>query len=107
MSNIGHWSFLVGVFLAVFAGFVPSLQTSKIVWVIVILGFVVGLLNITVRETQEFLIAAVALVVASGFALNIVVFPALFHDVLVNLVVFVSPAAIVVALKTVWVLASS
>jgi len=106
-DKLGHWAFLIGVLLAVLAGFVPALQTSRIVWVLVILGLLVGFLNITAKETQEFLIAAVALVISSGIAVSVIILPSWLTIILSNIVSFVFPAAFVVALKTVWSLASS
>jgi len=107
MSKIGHWAFLIGVFLAVIAGFLPQLQTSMVSWVLILLGLVVGFLNITARETQEFLIAAVAVLVSASAAGNVVNLSYSLSVVLANVVTFVFPAALLVALKTVWHLAEA
>jgi len=106
-AKIGHWAFLIGILLAVLAGFVPSLQTARITWVLVILGLIVGFLNITAKETQEFLIASVALVISAGTAVSVIFLPDWFAVILANIVSFVFPAAFIVALKTVWSLAST
>ncbi len=102
--RIGHWAFIVGVALAVLAGIVPTWQTVSIVWTLAVLGLIVGLLNITARETTEFLISAVTLLVVGSVgalpALGLLV-----TSVLANVVAFVAPAALVVALKALWVLA--
>jgi len=56
----------VGVILAVVA---PSfIELSPwLAWLLVVLGLIVGFLNITVAETQSFLLAALALVIVAGF----------------------------------------
>ncbi len=48
-GKIGHWSFLIGIVLAIIAGFVPQLQTPTITWVLVLLGIIVGFLIITAK----------------------------------------------------------
>ena len=105
-KGTGHWAFLIGVVLAVIAGFVPQLQTPTVTWVLVLLGLIVGLLNITAREVQEFLIAAVALIIAADAAGDIIALGLTMATILGNIVTFVFPAALLVALKTIWQLAS-
>jgi len=105
-GKAGHWTFLIGVVLAVIAGFVPQLQSPTTTWILVLLGLIVGFLNITSRETQEFLIAAVALVIAANSASSIVQLGLTMSVILSNIVTFVFPAALLVALKTIWHLAS-
>ncbi|RJQ21856.1 hypothetical protein C4580_01690 [Candidatus Woesearchaeota archaeon] len=105
-SKVGHWAFLIGVVLAVIAGLVPALQTPKIAWVLVGLGLIVGLLNITARETEQFLVATVALVIAADAAGDIIQLGYTAAVILGNVVTFVFPAALIVAFKTIWVLAS-
>lgn len=103
-GNIGHWSFIVGVLLAVLAGLVPTLQTSSVTWILVVLGLVVGFLNVTARETTEFLVASIALLIVTEAG----AIPVLGGTVLVilsNIAAFVAPAALIVALRAVWVLA--
>lgn len=105
-SKLGHWAFLIGVVLAIIAGFVPQLQTPTVTWALVALGFLVGLLNITAKETQEFLVAGVALTIAADSASNLMQLGGPAISVLSNIVTFVFPAVLIVAFKTVWSLAS-
>ena len=106
--KVGHYSFLAGVALAIIAGLVTGLVEDSIVTLIlVILGVIVGFMNITAKETTEFLVAAIALIIAGSAQLTGI--PAIgqfLAAILGNIVVFVSPAAIVVALKAVKALAS-
>ena len=106
-QTFGRWAFIVGVALAVIAGVVPALQIETWVrFVLVLLGAIVGLMNVTGKETQEFLIATVALLLAStaGALPDLGVRVSL---VLTNIIAFVSPAAIVVALKAIYDLAKA
>ncbi|VVB81516.1 Uncharacterised protein [uncultured archaeon] len=105
-SKTGHWAFLIGVALAVIAGFVPALQKPSVTWILVLLGLIVGLLNITSKEVQEFLIATIALVVAASSAVNIFTTGSVMYMILANIVTFVFPASLIVALKAIWQLAS-
>lgn len=104
-AKMRHWAFLIGVALAIIAGFVPELKIPTVSWILVLLGLIVGLLNITSKEVQEFLIAAVTLVIAANAA-SAVNLGMTMTAVLENVVKFVFPAAFVVALKAVWQLAS-
>jgi len=103
-TNIGHMSFIVGVLLAVLAGLIPALQTSSVTWILVVLGLVVGFLNVTARETTEFLVAAIALLLV-GSAGALPVLGAYVLAILANILAFVAPAALIVALKAIWELA--
>jgi hypothetical protein len=97
---------LSGVVLALIAGFVPQLQIPTTTWILVLLGLVVGFLNVTARETQEFLIACVAVLIAAGTASNIITLGFVVSTMLSNVVTFVFPAALIVAFKAIWEMAS-
>jgi len=104
MEKIGTYAFFIGIALSVLTGLVREWQTSTITWTLVILGLIVGLLNVKGKETQEFLVATIALlIVGSAGAL-----PSLgltVTSILSNLVAFVAPAALIVSLKALWELA--
>ena len=104
-TTTGHWAFILGVLLAIIAGLVPQLQTSTITWILVLLGLIVGFLNVTISETQEFLIAAIALLLISSTG-ALPVLGTIIAVMLSNIVAFVAPAALIVALKAVYDLAS-
>ena len=75
---------------------------------LVVLGLIVGLLNVTERETTPFLVAAAALMLTglSGDTLsNIPKIGSYLSGIVVQIAVFVTPAAIVVALKAIQSLA--
>jgi hypothetical protein len=108
-AKIGHYSFLAGIVLAIIAGIATDLIAANIVTlVLVILGLAVGFMNITAKETTQYLVAAVAIMLAGSA--NIAIIPAIgpyLQAILANIVVFVAPAAIVVGMKTIKALAST
>jgi len=107
LPKIGRWSFIIGVIMAVISGFwyiSPAAMS-----VLVILGVVVGFLNITGQEAMTFLLASVSMIVISSmgspaFAEIAVIGPTL-QRMLNNLIIFVIPAAMIVALRAVITLA--
>jgi hypothetical protein len=106
--KIAHYSFFVGLLIAVIAGFFSSYFSSQvIVTTLVILGTIVGFFNLTTKETEPFLIATIALMLAGIVNLGLIpgIGPYL-RSILSNIVVFVVPGAIIVAMKRIWVLAS-
>lgn len=103
-SKLGHWAFIVGVLLAVIAGLVPALQTAFITWVLVIIGLAVGVLNISIKEQEKFLVAVIALVLVSS-GLNIPALGGIVQNIMANILALSAPAALVVALKAIYELA--
>lgn len=99
----GEWAFVLGLLFAIFLAFFPNLFESGTSGVIlVILGAIVGLWNITSKERTEFLVAAIALMLIGSGGLQQIptVGPAL-RDFAVNLFAFVAPATFVVAIKAI------
>jgi len=94
---IGKWAFIVGLVLALVVGYM--LQAEWAIWVLAILGVIVGLLNVTGEDTEKFLLAAIAFGL-SVTALNTV--PGLgphITNILGYVAAFVAGAVVVVALK--------
>ncbi len=96
--KVGSWSFIIGVIIAVILGVVGAQAT----WLLLLLGLIVGLLNITTKEIVPFLIASIALVVAGLVQVGL---PLWLTGILSNVVVFVIPAMIIGSLKTIYALA--
>ena len=76
-QKMGSYAFLVGAGIAIIAGLLAGLGQSGVLGenvvgliplVLVILGVVVGFLNIKDKMTTEFLIASIALIVLAGTA---------------------------------------
>lgn len=108
---IGKWAFVVGIVIAFIAGILLKDTISvAVVLVLAILGLVVGFLNVSAKEMSAFLLAGIALIIGSSSALTII--PAFGETlkpfligILTNVVVFVVPGVIVVALKSVFSIA--
>lgn len=101
--SIGYWVFLVGIFIAIIAGLVtPRTVNPNIVWVLAVLGLIVGLVNVTLKEEVPFLVAALVLITAAGYLSVIPYIGQTLATILAYVVTFVAPASIVVALKAVY-----
>ena len=104
-SKIGQWVFLIGILVAIIGGFIAIPYLAII---LIIGGLVVGLLNITAEEVHEFLTTAIALLLVGTAGLGVVALVGAFiESVLKNIVILVAPAALVVALKSIWALAKA
>jgi len=100
-KSVGGWAFLIGVIVAILVGLFGSLNT---LWVglLVVLGLIVGLLNIEKRESSGYLLAALSLVIVSAFGKNVLNTIAVLGNVLDAIMVLVVPSVVVVALKAVY-----
>ena len=103
-NMLGSWAFLIGVILAVVFGFMGSLS-QNLIYILVILGVIVGLLNIGDEEVSPFLMAGVVLVIVSTLGQSVVASINYFDTILQALTVLFVPATIIVALKHVFSLA--
>lgn len=102
---LGSWSFLIGVILALLIGLFGSLANPTLTYILVVLGLVVGLLNIADEEVEPFLIAGAVLVIVSSLGQSVIDNVPLLDSVLGALAMLFVPATIVVALKHVFSLA--
>ena len=103
---IGHYAFLAGLIIAIIVGLIPALRGDLSIWIMMALGLIVGLLNITAEEVNSFLIAAVALIIASSAsALSLSVIWTGLTSILGNVIIFIAPAAIIVSIKSIIALA--
>ncbi len=103
LSKIGFWAFIIGLILAIVGGLVAH-DNATVVVVLVILGLIVGLLNITGKEIMLFLVATVALIVAGGvFApLTIGGIGTKLDQILRFVATLMAPAAVVASIKALW-----
>src|SRR3989344_3293368 len=110
-SKIGQWAFIIGVLLAIVVGvFATNLSASTqgtLSLVLVLLGLVVGFLNISEKETTPFLVAAAALMLTATSvdtlqSINLGVnLGSYLAGIVTQIAVFVAPAAVIVALKAI------
>jgi len=96
-AKVGKWAFVIGLVVCVLAGI--FFQPDWAIWVLAVLGVIVGLLNITAEETRGFLIAAIALTLSATALNSIPIVGTALKFILPFVVTFVSGATIVVALK--------
>ncbi|MEK6821112.1 MAG: hypothetical protein AABY11_01790 [archaeon] len=111
-QKIGSWAFIIGVVIAIIVGwlgtgvFGPAAEWIPLV--MVILGIIIGLLNISDKEITAFLVAVIALLAASGVNWAIIpIIGSLFGAIFSNIATLMAPAAIIVGIKAVWNLASN
>ena len=99
-ATIGRWAFVVGLIISVLLGFVTFSYATLI---LVILGLIVGFMNVSDKESHDFLVATIALMVIGVAGLQALsVFGSLYtwiQTVLASFVSFVAAASVVVALK--------
>ena len=112
MEKVGELAFLACVVIALIAGIVtPAAGAGWILALLVVLGIVVGILNVSEKETTSFLVAAAALMIAGTASFDSINQVASGAGTIINSIinyigVFVAPAAIIVALKAIYALAS-
>ncbi|MBW3011677.1 hypothetical protein KY311_00685 [Candidatus Woesearchaeota archaeon] len=103
---IGKWAFLIGLVIAVVVGFVEVPYSAVI---LLVLGLIVGFLNIAAKETTQYLVAAIALM-TGAVAFSVTAVPGVVGDVVASIlsafVAFVAASALVVAVKAVIELSS-
>lgn len=115
-KQIGKYSFIAGVVIAILLGLAIQQLESARVWlvtVLVLLGVLVGFLNVSGKEAKDFLMVTVALVVVAYLAgaqlttweQDVQVVGTYLKDIFNSILTFVVPASIVVALKETWDLA--
>ena len=112
LKLIGSWAFLIGVVLALVVGIVAGsgkveLMTPAITWVLVALGIIIGLLNISGKENSGFLMSGIIMILASIFGANLMSAAPQVSSILIALMMLFVPAVIVVATKNVFNIAKN
>jgi hypothetical protein len=103
LGIIGFWAFIIGLVLAFICGIVLP-QNTAIIIVLIILGLIIGFLNIRDKEVLLFLVATIALIVVGNAfsALTTLGIGKILGNMLGYLAALMAPAAIVVAIKALW-----
>ncbi|HIH77447.1 MAG TPA: hypothetical protein HA341_00770 [Halobacteria archaeon] len=110
LNFIGRIAFLIAFVIAIIMGLLTGAEVVTmdtfgwIILTLVILGLIVGLLNITQEEVANFLIASVALIVFNTLSGLLLLIPYIGNYIvaIINFIaIFVAPAALIVALKAV------
>jgi hypothetical protein len=108
VQRIGGISFLIGILIAIIFGVIPSLR--NLTWaavVLMILGVIIGLLNISDRNISLFLIASIAFIAMSTSLNALPVIGQMLSAILTNMVHLVGPAALVVSVVAIVRVANS
>ncbi len=102
---VGKWAFLAGLVIAVIASFVSGFAATMAV-ALFVLGLIVGFLNISEKDSNKFLLAAIAMLtggIASLSAISMLgAVTTYLSSAIGNFVAFVSAAALVVAVKVIF-----
>ena len=109
-KRVGNYSFIIGVIIAIVLGLSFPLGTATpwLASLLVILGLIVGFLNVTGKETKEFLLVAAVLVIATSMGGasatlgGVQYIGEYLSGIFTQVLAFVVPATIVVALKDIW-----
>jgi hypothetical protein len=113
-EKLGKYAFMACIMIAVVAGVASVFVSFSSAWValaLVVLGVVVGFTTITEKEVTPFLLAAIALTVASSGGWFLIIDNAvaklgtLINTTMYNIASFVAPAAIILATKMIYELA--
>ncbi|HLC58862.1 MAG TPA: hypothetical protein VJI68_03290 [Candidatus Nanoarchaeia archaeon] len=112
LGMIGAWSFIIGAVIALILGAIPSTAgTPWVIGVLLVLGVIVGFLNVTEKEIVPFLVACIALLVAvPTFGAAVGGFGSTFGwltRILLHIGVFVVPAAIIASIKAIVAITSN
>ncbi len=105
-ARLGELAFLAFVIIAILAGLstsaYPTGDYGAVTGVLVVLGVIVGLLNVSEKETTPFLVAAIALLAAGTASFAAIPVAGKVIDNILNFIgAFVAPAAVIVAIKAV------
>lgn len=111
-KRVGNYSFIIGVIIAIVLGVVSlGAATPWLASLLVVLGLIVGFINVTGKETKEFLLVATVLIIAASVGTGAGAYLKEVHfignylaGIFGQVLAFVVPATIVVALKDIWAL---
>jgi hypothetical protein len=108
LKKIGFFAFIAGLVIALAAG-IFSPQNAVVIVVLIILGLVIGFLNVSKKETMLFLVATIALIVVGHvFApLAVLSLGKYLDQILGYVATLMAPAAIVAAVKAIWVVGTT
>ena len=123
MVKYASWAFIIGILIAFIAGLIQAytLETNGnffaseiggwVVWILAIIGFIVGFFaffgkgTITAKEIPGFLMAGIALVVMYGVFRDFDVgqtIGSLFHGVSMSMAIFVAPTVGILSIAVIY-----
>ncbi len=105
LDLIGKWAFIAGLVIAILAAFITAIGNSTILLILFILGLIVGSLNISKKNTTEFLVSVIALLAVGSLGAlavgQLVTTVGYLQAALSNFTVFVAAAALVLSVKAI------
>ena len=103
LGMVGKWAFIIGLALAVIAGLLINIYPiPSLALILVILGLIVGFLNIAEKDTVKLLVAIIALTVVGGLTVSVIpTINAYLESMLTNILIFAGAAGLVVAVKAI------
>lgn len=96
---IGHWAFVIGVIISLLVGMAVEIPGAGTV--LFVLGLLVGLLNVTEKDSTPFLVGVIALLLIGVAGLQLLALTDVISNILNQFISFVSAAGLVVAIKQV------
>ncbi len=104
LKVVGKWAFIIGLILAVIAGLIEGIYAIPyLAFILVILGLIVGFLNIAEKDTIKLLVAILALMAVGSFTVSVIPgITGFLEAILANIVLFASAAGLVVAIKAIY-----
>jgi len=103
LSKIGFWAFIIGLILALVAG-LAWVDNNAVIIILLILGLIVGFLNVTAKEITLFLVATIALIVTGRVfePLSLLSIGEHLDNILAYVATLMAPAAVVASIKALW-----
>lgn len=111
--NIGGWAFMAGlIFGPLFSllgkyAMADILDAALVAMILVIVGLIIGFMNINKKEAQVFMIAALVIGVGFGFLATLGGIGEFLSVIFTGLAAFMIPAGGIVAIKEAWRVAKS
>ena len=102
-AKLGSWAFIIGLIIAVLFGLFGT-AGSTTMWVLAVLGLIVGLLNVTHGEAHMYLIASIAFLLSAN---SLTMILSSLSGMMKNIVTFVAPGAAIVALRALYDIAKA
>jgi hypothetical protein len=109
---IGSWAFLIGILLAIITGIITGMNWANlnsiiVTDVLVVIGLIIGLLNVMSKEVTPFLFSGLVLIIAGVFGMSIMITVPTATEILAAMLTIFVPATIIVAIKNVWGMAKN
>jgi len=108
LQNIGKWSFLLGVLLSILSAFTVSVvSASTMIYILFVLGLLVGFLNVTRKNSVTFLMGVLVLLaigvggIGALSTFNVIGVYGYLVTMLGSFIAFVGAAGLVVAVKAI------